>query len=520
MPMNPFSWLKPKPKQFAPRSKRALTEQVSVDKAVSMLFTMSDPDAVLKKLGIRRTDLRALEGDDEITAAMDTRIESVLSTPWRLEPGIGQGSDFVWAQLETHLPELIRGALSANKYGYSVLELIYGPIDGKYGIAAVNEPKFEWFEFNAAGVLLYKDSTTGDTTDVLADYPNKFILTRRNPTLYNPWGESLYSRLYWAWFFRVNGWKYWVTALERYGSPFLKGTAPEGMGLDEDGNPISNAKALLDALSTANQTATIALPEGWNVELLSAPNGGGAFQDFETACVKRMQRLILGQTLTSDTGQNGGGSYALGQVHNEVRMDKRNADIRMVSRSVQTAINYLWTVNGIAGVPPTFVMEDGKGLDQERATRDATLVNAGIVKLSEDYLLRAYDFEEGEIELPGDPVPQEPEPQTQPVDPRMDEQVDSVQTSSRSGITFATGGRFTPNQQALEDIADEAARKKVELVSEEAIRSAIRAAKSPEDLEQRLAVVLKDADPQEFRAMLERSLFAADIMGYVHAGKE
>jgi phage gp29-like protein len=43
-------------------------------------------------------------------------------------------------------------------------------------------------------------------------------------------------------------------------------------------------------------------------------------------------------------------------------------------------------------------------------------------------------------------------------------------------------------------------------------------AESVEDLFERLAVAMRDADDSRFRETFERALFAADVMGYLHAG--
>ncbi|MGN6955919.1 hypothetical protein ACTHT3_19085, partial [Neisseria sp. P0015.S004] len=53
-----------------------------------------------------------------------------------------------------------------------------------------------------------------------------------------------------------------------------------------------------------------------------------------------------------------------------------------------------------------------------------------------------------------------------------------------------------------------------------AIASAIRAARDHEDLMERLAVVLADADDRTFRQQIERAMFAAEIMGYAAARRE
>ncbi|MDT8427123.1 MAG: hypothetical protein RQ733_14250, partial [Methyloprofundus sp.] len=70
-------------------------------------------------------------------------------------------------------------------------------------------------------------------------------------------------------------------------------------------------------------------------------------------------------------------------------------------------------------------------------------------------------------------------------------------------------------QQAIEDLADAMPLKSP--IDRMAVASAIRAASSPDDLEQRLARVLAEADLSEFSEQLEKALFAADIMGYANA---
>jgi phage gp29-like protein len=78
--------------------------------------------------------------------------------------------------------------------------------------------------------------------------------------------------------------------------------------------------------------------------------------------------------------------------------------------------------------------------------------------------------------------------------------------------------KFTPEQMAIEKLADEMLLHMKSPIESAAIKSAVLAAKSPEDLEARLAVVLEKADTTAFQSALEKALFAADIMGYSHAG--
>lgn len=64
----------------------SLFVDVALENVVSSLSKLPDPDLVLAQAGLGRQELRKLETDDEISAALETRREAVIATPWRLEP--------------------------------------------------------------------------------------------------------------------------------------------------------------------------------------------------------------------------------------------------------------------------------------------------------------------------------------------------------------------------------------------------------------------------------------------------
>jgi hypothetical protein len=54
-------------------------------------------------------------------------------------------------------------------------------------------------------------------------------------------------------------------------------------------------------------------------------------------------------------------------------------------------------------------------------------------------------------------------------------------------------------------------------IGRDKLRSAVLGATDPDDLADRLFAVLGDTvSAEEFRKVLEQSLFAADVIGYVH----
>jgi phage gp29-like protein len=416
-------------------------------------------------------------------------------------PAFPEPVQWVWDQFEPLAESVMRGCMEALPYGYSVQEAVYRYADdrlGRIAWAEITEKPFEWFIPRLDGTVLYRglNNIQGEETD-----PRKFFLTARNQTYRQPHGSAIFSRLYWPWFFRQQGWRFWVRWLERFGTPLLVGKT--------QGNP----QEMVDRLAEAVNGAVAAVGLGDDVQVVESSGGGTQFQSFDDQVCKRIQKIILGQTLTTDIQHRG--SFAAAQVHNEVRIDRRNADIRMVTASVQRIITTLWELNNFPGPAPRFVLEDGQGLEVERSARDVAMVGAGILELTDTYLKRVYDFEDGDFIIPPKPDPSLAAPAAggrPPIRP-------AVGAGGGTAASIFTAGRFTPQQQTLEDALGMAlADLPQQAVPEASIRAAIKAATDPRDLTEKLAVLLRDADPRAFAVTLERALYAADLLGYVHAG--
>ncbi len=92
-------------------------------------------------------------------------------------------------------------------------------------------------------------------------------------------------------------------------------------------------RAILEtALKNMGSSGWVAMPEGTNLQLLE--NKGGGKDDPGMAAFATAQKLcdliILGQTLTTDVGQGGGGSHAMARVHEGVRAEILTAARRLV----------------------------------------------------------------------------------------------------------------------------------------------------------------------------------------------
>jgi hypothetical protein len=314
-------------KMLAPK---ALYNEQAIDYLLNNLLQMADTDETLKKLGIHRKELRALESDDEIYAAIETRREALIATPWRLESGLVRQNNFLWREIERVITATLRGAFNAVLYGYSVQKVIYLKLpDGKIGLKEVSEKPFEWFEPKSNGDLIYR--------------------------------------------------------------------------------------SMLDP-----------------------------------------------------------------------------------------------------------VMEDNTGLEVDRSERDAKLVSAGIWKLTPDYLLRVYDYEDGDFEIPPAVLPNSNPPIGGTKSTNFAASNQPIKFTSERDVFLGTivpktSSKFTPNQQEIETLADGVLANLKSPIPEGSIFNAIKAASDYEDLANRLAVLFDETDTAEFRQVLERATFAADCIGVAHA---
>jgi phage gp29-like protein len=211
--------------------------------------------------------------------------------------------------------------------------------------------------------------------------------------------------------------------------------------------------------------------------------------------------------------RSSGGSYAAAQVHNEIRHDKRNADIRMVTKTLQKLVDTLAALNRLNG-NFEFILSDDTGLELERAQRDAALVPvlaATGIALTRSYFIDKFDLDENDLTTsdqmtPATGGPTEPgtDDLAQPTEPQPPGPPMEVKTPDQKFAALPTETKPASLQSPL---------------SLREVQSAIRQATGPTDLEHRLGLLLGTGGEQ-FRRKAGRSTFAAQVLGYVDAHGE
>lgn len=469
-------------------SKKALSNgSLYSQEAVSQFYKLSkqlDLDETLRKAGIKRHRLAILLDDDEIGQAVETRIDALLATPFRIEPSDTPEAILLMQEIKKWFAEIATGSINALLFGYSVQEAVYEKTnDGQIVIEWIGEKPMEWFEPKNDGRLIYRPEGTGQEYEV--DQIFKFFMTRRKATYKQPYGKALLTVVYWLDFFRKNGFKFWAKFLERFGTPILKGKC-------KNSEPDDMNQALLNA----HAQSVISIDAEDEVEILAASSGnaGASFETFNNTIIRQIQKVILGQTLTS--GTDGTGSRALGEVHDNVRKDKLNADIRLVTPTFQAIVDALCALNDW-GKHEIILGERSKQLNKDQAERDVQLKNAGAV-FTTQYFMREYGLQEGDL---AEPLPsQTPQPQFKAIPSKP--------------FSFAASVKgLTQEQQELDELAEQ----NFKLLSDSDLKDLILSSESIEELQTSLFAIAKTADKSQFNEVLDRALFAADILGYIHS---
>ena len=464
---------------------------------ISYLTKMPDGDEVLCKAGVTRPRLKVMMYDDEIYQCVEKRQDKLESAPWRIEPTDRPESKILMDHLREWWSEIVLGAQNARWYGYSVLEAVYDEnalhfsedkvITPFIGLQWIGEKPMQWYEPKNDGRLMLLANYNNARRDQEVDQRFKHFLTRCKATYENPYGEALLSRLYWVWFFKNSGFKFWAKFVEKFGLPMMVGKT------------VGKTTDMRDALLQAHASSVIALGATDSVEIQAANNSGNSSQTFETFdknLERRIQKVILGQTLTSGTDNSG--SRSLGEVHLEVQNAKYKADIRMIMPTIQAIINALCDINGWER--HRIIIGEEKSLEPEKADRDVKLKNAG-ANLTPQYFQREYGLEEGDLK-----------------DPQAVQQFNQFTALPRQAFSFkASANKLSAAQQEVEELTDDQG--DLELLNQDQIKQLVAESDSPETLIFNLAKLLPEASRTEFTAKLDQALYAADVLGYATSSK-
>ncbi|MDF1583884.1 MAG: DUF935 domain-containing protein [Methyloprofundus sp.] len=436
------------------------------------------------------------EKDGHIQAEMHKRKMAVIGLDWSLIPphNASEAERAATALLEARIRDMLDvedmlfDALDAIGHGYSCLELEWKQ-DNIGWFPEVHHRIPSWFTIDPQHPNHLRLRSPGNLYgDELRDLG--WLVHEHKSRSGHLVRTGLHRALAWPYLFKNYSVRDLAEFLEIYGLPIRIGKYAPGASDAEK-------RTLMQAVMGIGHNAGGIIPQSMQMDFITSAAAGGSdpFKAMIDWCEATQSKVILGGTLTSSIGSNG--NRSLGEVHNEVRLDIRNSDARQLATTLSGYLVYpVAMLNGLFADNrcPTWQF-DTQEVDDLAQYADALpkLALAGM-QIPLSYIhdkLRIPAAENNEPVLRG------------------------AAASSVTPLAATSRPKFTPDQQAIEDLADAMPLKSP--IDRMAVASAIRAASSPDDLEQRLARVLAEADLSEFSEQLEKALFAADIMGYANA---
>lgn len=444
------------------------------------------------------------ERDGHICAELSKRKRAISGSEWAIEApknATAQENKLTetLAGIFSELPDfedVILNLSEAIGFGFANLEISWDLSGGIWQPRNLTHRPARWFQLSTTDrnqIRLRDGSSNGAQL-----WQAGWLIHKHKAKSGDVSRMGLHRALAFPYLFKHYGVNDLAEFLEIYGLPMRLGTYPNGASDNEK-------RKLAQAVAAIGHSAAGIIPDGQKIEFVEAAKGTSEpFKTLIDWCESTQSKVILGGTLTSQADGKSS-TNALGNVHNEVRHDLLVSDAMQIASSLNRFIKLICQVNGWQGRTPKFVFDTNESEDLALfADAIPKLVAVGMNKIPVSFLYKKLKIpvaKEGEEVLTASQQP-----------------VPTKNNAAMSALSAEiTPAKFTPDQQVIEELADNVLAKLSSPIPEGAIFNAIRAAKDYDDLADRLAVLFVETDTAEFRAILERTTFAADCLGYANA---
>jgi phage gp29-like protein len=283
----------------------------------------------------------------------------------------------------------MRNAVIARDYGFTVLEITeYGEFDGKTVPVKVEPCPQKYFFFDRNRVLRMYSNQASDGIDVMATWPNKFILVQHEPTLLNPYGVGLLDIAYWLAVGLNGNFEFMLQFAEEDGRDKWLGKYPPG-AKDEE---ISD---LLNMLVQLRNNGVAAIPDGTKIESMSNTGRSSStnlYKDVDEILRRKIEKLWTGTDLTMQV--QGKGGYSSSQSGLDIREDAVESGKRLCLSAVNQLIAAIQNINGMPVERLPIRLQSPRKISKDAAEIDQIYFNAGMKPTPQLLMKRGYDEED------------------------------------------------------------------------------------------------------------------------------
>lgn len=488
-------------------SRRPITDEIAFtwrnvfSPVFNGLLRPDDDTLLMRGRGRGLRIYRELERDGHCYSVLNKRKMALIARPWALTPKTSsrldkKAADFVTAVLKAvQFKRICYDHLDAILMGYSVGENMWDISTGEVVITDViarDQRRFVYDVDNRLRLLSFQSMLYGDPTP-----ERKFNVHRFGSMDGNPYGLGMGTRLFWPVFFKRQSIQFWMTFLDKFGSP-------TGIGKYPVGASESSKRTLLAALNAISQEASIAVPDGMEVTLLEAARAGNA--GYEMACRyldDEMSKAVLGETMSTTSKGAGMGSNQA-SVHNEVRLEITEADGELLAGSLNASlIKWLVEYNYPGAGVPSISWDVSEPTDRFNTAQADSLVSKMGFKPSLEYVQETYGdgWEE---------APQEMQSSGAPGEDPTSSTIAFAEASTQSTVLKDLFAPYLRDLQAarLARAADPSIQAWIATV-----RSAVDGAENLEDLRTKLANALPQTNQTDLARTMQMAFTCAQLAG-------
>lgn len=368
------------------------------------LNLLENPDKVLRlECGGDISVYDDISREARVGSVLRTRAQAVIGKEWDIIPASDDSQDmkiadyvkqvFLGFPFDTARRSILRGGLLK---GFSVSEVMWDQSEGDTFIRAMKHRAQRRLRFDMNEHLrLLTPENPLEGSNLTALYPRKFQRFVFGDEAETPYGIGLGRELYWPWWFKKNGVKFWLMFCEQFGSPTKIGRYPGG-------SDSKQKDVLMDALDALTSSSSIAIPDGMSIDLIQAAKSGSVSTQAELTRYmdEEIAVCVLGQTATT-TGT--AGRLGNDDAQADVRDDLIKADADALCEHLNPGV-VRWLVDyqfpGHGRYPQIWIRCGQEADLKELSERDKTLGETG-VKFTKKYFMGNYGLEEDDFDLGG-----------------------------------------------------------------------------------------------------------------------
>jgi len=435
---------------------------------------------------LKYEDLKKVLYDPEVAQCLSTIEDKIRGLNYSINDGkrLSRNLQFLDSVIKNNIDTLISGSLQAWVLGYWTYEIDYIQISDTIAVNKINGLGFNTVQENKDEQLIFQNELL-----------NPLVYHRVKSKDYNmsAMGDGLAHKLHNIICNKTDAFKLYADVLSSLSVPI------KVLGIENNNIDLATQELMLKALKNPRGAALIT---GKDDKLTSVSHNinNQSFNDFIAYCDSAIQKMLLGQTLTSDSGKNG--NYATAKVHKQVSDEKLQSFADFVNTVVNDFIQTILYVNGFNENECVFKLNDFTNLNTDKAERDKVLFDMG-VRFNNEYFTKEYGIDSDLFAIENTPK----EPQIAAI------KAQAIELADKKSIK-----QIDDFQSVIDDIAESAINDHVDNFHDDLKKELLKA----NDLEDFLkrAKKLLDANKNNDFDGIRDYLKAAQVYGYCKVEEE